>query len=367
MKIEYINSVEKIGELSEKEKLKLKEVTQKYKFRSNSYYLSLINWKDKNDPIRNIIIPHYDELNDWGYEDPSSENSYTVSKGLQHKYNDTALLLVNNVCGGICRFCFRKRLFTNNNNETIKLREISEDIEYIKNHSEITNVLLTGGDPMILSTQILKEITEKIREINHVKIIRIGTKLLAYNPYRFIEDESLMKMISENSSINQKIYIMADYNSERELTETSLKAVYMLQKAGATILNQTPILKTVNATKKQLSALFKKLSFNGIAPYYVFQNRPVMGNQPFSLPLEEAYSVFLQSLEGISGVAKRPKFVMSHRTGKIEITGITSDKILFRYHRSHNPDNYGKIFVYERNDKAYWFDDYKKPVEIYKY
>lgn len=113
-----------------------------------------------------------------------------------------------------------------------------------------------------------------------------------------------MKMISENSSINQKIYIMADYNSERELTETSLKAVYMLQKAGATILNQTPILKTVNATKKQLSALFKKLSFNGIAPYYVFQNRPVMGNQPFSLPLEEAYSVFLQSLEGISELQK---------------------------------------------------------------
>ncbi|MDY6895345.1 MAG: 4Fe-4S cluster-binding domain-containing protein, partial [Thermotogota bacterium] len=188
---EYVTKLEKVKGISQEELKELQPVEEKYKFRANEYYLDLINWKDKNDPIRKIIIPNVEELEEWGLEDASREHSYTISKGLQHKYRDTALLLVNDVCGSFCRFCFRKRLFKNVGKEVVRTREIDQDLDYIRKHEEITNVLLTGGDPLLLSTNKLKSIIESINEIDHIKIIRIGTKTPAFNPFRIISDETL--------------------------------------------------------------------------------------------------------------------------------------------------------------------------------
>lgn len=364
---EYVTKLEKVKGISQEELKELQPVEEKYKFRANEYYLDLINWKDKNDPIRKIIIPNIEELEEWGLEDASKEHSYTISKGLQHKYRDTALLLVNDVCGSFCRFCFRKRLFKNVGKEVVRTREIEQDLDYIRRHEEITNVLLTGGDPLLLSTNKLKSIIETINEIDHIKIIRIGTKTPAFNPFRIISDDTLSSFIKKITNSGKKLYFIVHFNHPRELTSASIQGINILQNSGAIIANQTPLLHGINDNPKILSTLFKKLSFNGIPPYYVFQNRPVMGNKGFTIPLEKAYSIFLESLEDISGLAKRPRFVMSHESGKIEVAALTSKNIIFRYHRSHNPDKYGKFFVFKRDSQAYWLDDYKELVEIYNY
>ncbi|MBT1248074.1 MULTISPECIES: KamA family radical SAM protein [unclassified Thermosipho (in: thermotogales)] len=363
MPVKYIIDISKVDQLTDKEKKELKRVTEKYKFRTNDYYLNLINWEDPNDPIRKLIIPQISELEEWGRLDASNEKSYTISKGLQHKYRDTALLLVNDVCGGFCRFCFRKRLFINIGEEVA--RDVTEDLEYIKSHKEITNVLLTGGDPLLLSTKKLEKIISRIREIEHVKIIRIGSKMVAFNPYRIIEDPELIELIKKYSTDEKKIYIMTQFNHPRELTEPAIKAVNMLLKAGAILANQTPLIKGVNADWKTLMELFQKLSFIGIPPYYVFQGRPVSGNKPFAVPVEEGYQIFLKAIMNVSGLAKRARFVMSHETGKIEVSALTDEHIIFRYQRAHNPKDAGKIMVFKRNPNAYWFDDYKELVTEY--
>ena len=145
-KPEYITSIKRLTELTPEEHVELAPVAAKFVFRSNSYYQQLIDWDDPDDPIRRIIIPLGGELENWGRLDASDEVSYTVVPGLEHKYSDTALLLANDACGGYCRFCFRKRLFMEDNDEVV--RDISQGLEYIRQHPEISNVLLTGGDPL---------------------------------------------------------------------------------------------------------------------------------------------------------------------------------------------------------------------------
>ena len=172
-------------------------MSYQFAFRSNSYYLSLIDWNDPDDPIRRIIVPHVRELESWGRLDPSDEKAYTIMPGLEHKYHSTVLLLVSNVCDGICRYCFRKRVFRDSDEEC--LHDIPAAMQYIKQHGEITNVLLTGGDPLALKTSKLENIIRQIRQIDHVSIIRIGTKIPVFNPYRIIDDPDLLKMIKKFS------------------------------------------------------------------------------------------------------------------------------------------------------------------------
>ena len=135
-KTKYLNKLDQIPQLSQGEKDSLKKVSDKFVFRTNDYYQSLIDWDDPNDPIRKIVMPETGELVEWGQLDASSEESYTVAKGVEHKYPSTALLLVNEVCAAYCRFCFRKRLFMDDNEEVTK--DISEGLKYIRAHPEIS-------------------------------------------------------------------------------------------------------------------------------------------------------------------------------------------------------------------------------------
>ena len=130
-KIKYLTKLEQIPQLTEKEREEMQKVNDRFVFRTNDYYQSLIDWNDPNDPIKRIIMPDGEELNEWGQLDASNEEKYTKVHGLEHKYTSTALLLVNEVCAAYCRFCFRKRLFMNENDEVTK--DISAGLEYIKN------------------------------------------------------------------------------------------------------------------------------------------------------------------------------------------------------------------------------------------
>lgn len=352
----YLTKLEQIPQLSEDERAGLEKVNEQFIFRSNEYYQSLIDWNDPNDPIRRIVMPDVQELDDWGQLDASNEEKYTKVKGLEHKYTSTVLLLVNEVCAAYCRFCFRKRLFMDENEEVTK--DISEGLEYIREHKEVTNVLLTGGDPMIMSTSKLQPIIESIREIDHVKIIRIGTKIPAFNPFRIINDPSLHEMIRLHSTDEKKIYVMAHFNHPKELTPVAVKGLNMLMQSGAIVINQTPMIKGVNDDPEVLAELFNRLSFIGIPPYYVFLCRPTLGNEPFVIPVEEGYQIFEKARNLCSGLAKRARLVMSHESGKVEVVGMSKGQVFLKYNRSADAGNDAKFLVFNSNPDAYWFDDY---------
>ena len=358
----YVNKLEQVTELGDEERQQLQPVAERFAFRTNEYYQSLINWDDPDDPIRRIVMPDVQEMREFGEMDASDESSYTVLKGLEHKYADTALLLVNNVCGAYCRFCFRKRLFTDDNDEVTS--DVSEAIKYIANHPEINNVLLTGGDPLIMSTNKLGKIIGQLREIEHVRIIRIGTKMLAFDPFRVLNDPSLTEMVSQYSGPDKRIFIMNHFNHPRELTEPALRAIAALQKAGAATVSQSPLIRGVNDSAGVIAELFSKLSFNGVLPYYLFLCRPTAGNEPYVVPVEEAFEIFETARRRLAGLAKQARLCMSHKTGKVEVVGRVGDKMVFRYHRSPDPLNCGRLMFFDSDPSAGWLDDYMKAEPI---
>ncbi|MFC1781271.1 KamA family radical SAM protein [Planctomycetota bacterium] len=354
--MKYITKIEQLSQLSDSEKTKLKRVTDKFDFRCNEYYLSLINWDDPGDPLRRLVIPDLCELEEWGRLDPSDEKSFSVMPGVEHKYNSTVLLLISNICEGICRYCFRKRIFINHRDESV--RDISAAVEYIKQHTEITNVLLTGGDPFVLQPSKLEIILRELSAIEHVRIIRFGTKMPAFNPSRIIEEPALPELIEKYGSEQKKIYIMTHFVHPREITDLAVKAVDMLRKAGAIIANQMPLIKGINSEPEVLADLLAQLSFIGIVPYYIFQCRPAIGNKAYTVTIEEGYEIIEQAKALVSGLAKHIRFVMSHSTGKIEIIGKTEEYVYLKYHRAAEDCESGRFMAFASNPEAYWLDDY---------
>jgi len=352
----YINNIFSVDELSESEQSQLFEVTRRFRFHTNDYYLSLIDWDDPDDPIRRIIVPDLDELDEWGDLDPSNEKDYTVLPGLEHKYPSTALLLASKACGGICRYCFRKRVFIQGHDETLK--DLNRAIQYINRHEEITNVLITGGDSLALPTSRLENIIHQLTHIQHLRIIRLGTKMVAFNPYRIVDDLNLMDLIFECCHSGKQVYIMTHFTHPREVTDIAIKAVLSLQQAGAIICNQTPIINGVNHDPNVLAELFQNLTAIGVAPYYIFQCRPSRGNRSYAVPVEEGYQIFEKAKSFVSGLAKRARFVMSHQSGKIEIVGLSEENIYLKYHRAYRQSDSGKFMVMKRNPQAFWLDDY---------
>ena len=359
-KARFILNLNKIPQLSSIEKKQLQGVNEKYVFRANDYYLNLIDWNDPNDPIRKLIIPHKDELTEWGQLDASNEEQITVRKGVQHKYGTTVLLLVNEVCVSYCRYCFRKRLFMNGNDEVTY--NIQPGIEYIRQHKEVNNVLLTGGDPMILKTPKLEKIIAQLREIDHVKIIRIGSKMPAFNPFRFLNDESLFEMFEKYSLPDKRIYMMCHFDHIRELTPQAKQVIHRLMKSGVVCVNQNPIIRGISDDPDVLAELWNELSYMGVSQYYIFQCRPTAGNKPYSLPIVEAYYKIEEAKKKCSGIAKRFKFVMSHESGKIKIIGVDQKYIYLKYHRAKHQKDEQRMLVCYRDDKAAWLDELR-PVD----
>ncbi|AZS16777.1 KamA family radical SAM protein [Paenibacillus lutimineralis] len=350
----YITNIDRVTQLSQMERDQLRPITDKFVFRANDYYLNLIDWDDPNDPIRKLVIPNTGELREYGRWDASDEDTNYVVPGCQHKYRTTALLIVSEVCGAYCRYCFRKRLFRNDVKEA--MADVTPGIEYISRHSEINNVLLTGGDSLILATTKLRTILERLRSIDHVKIIRLGSKIPVFNPMRIYEDPDLLQLISEFSSAEKRIYVMAHINHPREITAEARKCFEALHKAGAIVVNQTPILKGINDDEKVLGELLDKLSWAGVTPYYFFINRPVAGNSDFVIPLQRAYELVEGAKARTSGLGKRVRLSMSHTSGKIEILAIENGMAYLKYHQSRD-DEYGKFMMLECPEDAAWFDD----------
>jgi len=354
-KVRHVTRVAKLTQVPEAERERLAEVERRFAFRVNDYYLGLIDWDDPDDPIRQLVIPRTEELSGWGRLDASNEASVTVTRGVQHKYADTALLLCNEVCGAYCRYCFRKRLFMNDNDEATL--DVSRGLTYIRNHPEITNVLLTGGDPLLMAPAKLLGIVRAVRDIPHVRIVRIGSKMPAFNPWVILDHPELLEGLGELSTPERRIYLMTHFDHPRELTEPARTALDQVLHAGVIATNQCPLIRGVNDDPDTLAELWRELSFLGVPPYYLFQGRPTEGNEPYELPLARTFQIFDAARRKVSGLAGRARLVMSHETGKVEVLGLDDRRFYFRYHRAKDPADAGRFFACERDDEACWLDD----------
>jgi len=356
---ERICTIEQLAEYIEftpEERQQLQKIVEIHPMSITRYYMSLIDWDDPNDPIRGMIVPSEGELDLSGSYDTSGERENTKMPGLQHKYAQTALILATNQCAAYCRYCFRKRMVGLPTQEI--LDRFGDAVKYIKNHKEINNVLISGGDPFVLPTKVIAEFLEKLSTVPHLDFIRFGTKVPVTFPDRILEDEELLSLLENNSLKNRRIYVVTQFNHSREITEKSTDAVDSLIRAGVIVNNQTVLLRGVNDDPNTLAELQNKLVSVGVNPYYVFQCRPVKRvKNNFQVPLYEGYKIVENAKRQLNGHSKRFKYIMSHRTGKIETVGIMGEDIYFKYHQAKASENIGKFFKKKLNKTAGWLDD----------
>jgi len=356
--ISTVDQLRKYTDLSNNVENKLNEILKRHPMCITPYYMSLIDWDNPNDPLKKMAIPSLEELNLEGSYDTSGERENTKLPGLQHKYEQTALILSTNKCATYCRYCFRKRMVGLPTDEVIKRFE--DAIEYIKQHKEINNVLISGGDPLVLSNETIESFLSMLTDIEHLKFIRFGTKTPVVLPSRF-EDDKLLDILRKYSQPNRRIYIVTQCNYPREISKETVKAVNNLISAGVILSNQTVLLKGINDYPRTLAKLQNKLVSIGINPYYVFQCRPVKRVKfAFQIPLYKGIEIVETAKKSCNGHSKRFKYIMSHKTGKIEILGIHHNDIYFKYHQAKDTKNLGKIFKRKVDKKACWLDDFKK-------
>ena len=352
--VRYVRSAAQVPGIPAEAAETVSEVAKRYVFRANDYYLNLIDWDDAADPIRQLVIPRREELTDFGKLDASNEAANTVVQGVQHKYRDTALVLVNSVCGAYCRYCFRKRLFMDENDESI--HDLGPAFQYIGSHPEITDVLLTGGDPLIMSTPKLRGIVERFAAMPHIRTIRIGSKMPAFNPHRLLDDPSLLALFREFSTDERAIYVMAHFDHPRELTPQAREGIICARENHARVVNQCPVIRGINDDSDVLAELVTTMTNLGAPQYYLFQCRPTAGNAAYEMPLVRGWTLFSEAMKKVSGLSRRTRYCMSHATGKIEVLGLDEEFIYLRYHRAKNPADEGRVMVCHRDDEAFWFD-----------
>ncbi len=352
--VRTIDELKEFVDLPKDVEEKLRKVVEIHPMNVTRYYISLIDWSNSNDPIRKMAIPSPEELSCVeGSYDTSGESENTKMRGLQHKYSETVLVLATNRCATYCRFCFRKRMVGLSNDEVI--RRLDSAVRYISEHEEVTNVLISGGDPFILENRIIKRFLNKLVDIPHLDFIRFGTRIPVTFPMRLEDD--LPEILGEFAEV-KRIYVVTHYNHPREFTEESVNAIKRLIDNGIVVSNQAVLLRGVNDKPETLAELHRCLVRNGVVPYYVFQCRPVKRVKSiFQVPLKEGYEIVEKAKSMLDGHSKRFRYIMSHKTGKIEIVGIENNYIYLKYHQAKDKTMLGKIFRMKLTENAGWLDD----------
>lgn len=233
---------------------------------------------------------------------------------------------------------------------------------YIAEHSEITNVLVSGGDAFMNSNDVIGRYLGLIGAIDHVRCIRFGTRTPVTLPQRITTDPELVELLREHSGRKQ-LFVVTQFNHPAEITPESAAAVQLLLHAGVPVRNQTVLLRGINDCSATLVDLMNGLVGIGVMPYYLFQCRPVIGvKNRFQVPLQEGARIVGEAQANLNGLAKGFRFMMSHETGKIEILGCMDDaadegsaaSMLFKYHQARDRSNLGKLFTVALPADACW-------------
>jgi len=278
--------------LSTEEQAQLRLVTMRYPLSITPYYLSLIDPNDSEDPIRKQAIPSALEMTmgSLGAEDPLGEREDTIVPGLVHRYPDRVLLVLTDICPMLCRHCTRKREWRNGGWVRSSV-EVEAMLNYIRQHKNIRDVIISGGDPLTLSTNHLEHIIERIRAIKHVEIIRIGTRFPVVLPQRI--DKELCSMLTKYGPI----WLNTHFNHVREITPEAAAACDSLLRSGIPINNQSVLLQGINDSVEDQTQLCHGLLKIKVRPYYLFQCDEVQGTEHLRTPV----GVGIKIIEGMRG------------------------------------------------------------------
>lgn len=347
--------------LSPTEEEALREVAKVHPMNIPRYYLGLVNGSDADDPIRKLCIPVAEELIVAGAmgettKDPYGDDKHDKGNGILHKYGYTALVVATEYCAMYCRHCFRKRMVGLPNDQTVK--NFQEAAKYIAAHPEISNVVVSGGDPFLLPTDVIKAMLNALKDIPHLNYVRVGSRAPVVYPVRFF-DEELIDFLTEFNR-EKALFVPTHFNHPKEITPVAEKAILRLREAGITVNNQAVFLRGVNDDIDTLVDLMNGLLRIGVNPYYLYQCMPVARvRHHFQVPLKEGVDIVDQARQRLDGYAKRFKFIIGHDIGKLEICGRIDDKLILKqiHARQEHPEEASRMLVRQLTDTGGWLDD----------
>ncbi|MBS3748595.1 MAG: lysine 2,3-aminomutase [Candidatus Thermoplasmatota archaeon] len=305
--IKNLDTFEKLTGISfsKKEREKFEKTIQKFPMSITPYYLSLIDSEEyKYDPIFKQSFPDPSELKiqKADIEDPLAEDTDSPVSGITHRYPDRLLFLVSNTCSMYCRHCTRKRRVGDVDSVPSK-KEVKKGIDYIKKTPEVRDVLLSGGDPFLLSTEYLDWILTELQKIPHLEIIRIGTRTPAVLPYRITDN--LVSMLKKH----HPIWVNTHFNHPRELTTSAKESLAKLADAGIPLGNQSVLLAGINDCPRIMKKLVQKLVQNRVRPYYLYQCDLSEGLTHFRTPVSKGIEIMENLIGHTSGFAV-PRYVI---------------------------------------------------------
>ena len=303
-RLETVEELKKHINITSGEEEGIRKCLQSLRMAITPYYLSLIDLDDPYDPVRRQAIPTAHELKraEEDLEDPLHEDTDSPVKDLTHRYPDRVLLLVTDSCSMYCRHCTRRR-FAGQNDKSVPTEQIDRCIDYIREHPEVRDVLISGGDPFIMSDSKLEYVISEVRKIPHVEIVRIGSRIPVVMPQRITAE--LCDMLKKY----QPIWVNTHFNHPSEITEESARACQMLADAGIPLGNQSVLLAGINDCVFVMKKLVQKLVQIRVRPYYVYQCDLSIGLEHFRTPVSKGIEI-IEALRGHTSGFCVPTFVV---------------------------------------------------------
>jgi KamA family protein len=393
--------------LDASERLAVRAVATVLPFRTNDYVVeNLIDWDAApDDPIYRLVFPQSDmlpaadvqrmarllardapagEVTAAAHEVRTRLNPHPAGQlalnipdlgdeplpGVQHKYPETVLVFPKQAqtCHAYCTYCFRWAQFVDEPDLKIATADTDRVIEYLRRHREVSSVLITGGDPMIMGAEVLRRYVEPLFDqgLEHIESVRIGSKSLAYWPQRFVTDpdaDDTLRLFEEIVASGRSLAFMAHFSHPRELESPLVaEAVRRIRDTGAVIRTQAPLIRSINDDPATWAAMWRTQVRMGMVPYYMFVERDTGPQDYFAVPLACGYGIFREAYQSVSGLGRTVRGPsMSATPGKLCVDGITevAGEKVFVLHmiQARDPDLVGKPFFARYNPDATWLSD----------
>lgn len=293
-------------------------------------------------------------------------------KGVQHKYNETVLFFPTQgqTCHAYCTFCFRWSQFSGISGLKFAMKESDLLLKYLRQNRQVTDVLFTGGDPMVMSGNLLEKYIVPLLspEFDHIRTIRIGSKSLAYWPYRYLTDSDssqILELYKRVVKSGKSLSFQAHFNHPQELSTPAVQeAIRLIRKTGAQIRTQSPVMKNINDHANIWAEMWRKQVDLGCIPYYMFMARDTGAKRFFEVPIERAWNIFRKAFRQVSGVCRTVKGPsMSAHPGKIQVVGVSEvmgEKVfVLNFLQGRNSKWVDKPFFAKYDPNATWIDELK--------
>ena len=317
-RISDVDEILKYTDFSKKDYDDIRKYSKKHRFAITPYYFSLIDFSNPNCPIKLQSVPSIKELDESGQLDPMCEEQSNPSGRITRRYPNKLIINVTNACPMYCRHCQRRRLIGNFDKHTPK-EYIDESIDFIANHEAIREVLVTGGDALLLSNNQLENIFEKLSQISHVDVIRVGTRTLATLPFRIDNDLAVLLR-------KYRVQLSTHFNHACEITPQAVSAVDMLVDHGVLVRNQMVLLHNVNDDKYCIQKTNEELQKYRVIPYYLFHPKDVKSTKHFQVDISKGLEI-MKHLEGRTSGMCKPTYVYNSPGGLGKIPLVPMENI----------------------------------------